>query len=173
MIIVDSCGWLEWFSDGKMADKYEPYLTDRDNILIPTIILFEVYKILKREVGEEKALLAAGYMKNAPAIPLDETLVLAAADISLQEGLAMADAIIVAAARANNCKIITSDSDLKDQPEVTYIPKNWSAPVISGWCEVTGFIQVMGFIQEDLAVAGGIKKVFQDKNIIHIAYWSI
>ena len=58
MIIVDSCGWLEWFSDGKLADEYEPYLTDRDNILIPAIILFEVYKILKREVGEEKALLA-------------------------------------------------------------------------------------------------------------------
>jgi predicted nucleic acid-binding protein len=124
MIIVDSCGWLEWFSDGRLADEYEPYLTDRDNIVIPAIILFEVYKILKREVGEEKALLAAGYMKNSPAIQLDETLALAAADISLQEGLAMADAIIVAAARANNCKIITSDSDLKDQPGVTYIPKN-------------------------------------------------
>ena len=124
MIIIDSCGWLEWFSDGKLADEYETYLTDRDNILIPAIILFEVYKILKREVGEEKALLAAGYMKNFPAIPLDETLALAAADISLQESLSMADAIIVAAARANNCKIITSDSDLKDQPGVTYIPKN-------------------------------------------------
>jgi hypothetical protein len=32
-------------------------------------------KILKREVGEEKALLAAGYMKNSPVIPLDETLI--------------------------------------------------------------------------------------------------
>ena len=124
MIIVDSCGWLEWFSDGNLADEYETYLTDRDNIVIPATILFEVYKILKREVGEEKALLAAGYMKNSPVIPLDETLALAAADISLQESLAMADAIIVAAARANNCKIITSDSDLKNQPDVIYIPKN-------------------------------------------------
>ena len=124
MIIVDSCGWLEWFSDGKLAGEYEKYLTDRDNILIPAIILFEVYMVLKREAGEEKALLAAGYMKNSPVIPLDETLALAAADISLQENLAMADAIIVAAARANNCKIITSDSDLKDQPGVIYIPKN-------------------------------------------------
>jgi len=124
MIIVDSCGWLEWFTDGKLANNYEKYLVDQNNILMPAIILYEVYKILKREVGEEKALLAAGYMKNSPVIPLDEALALAAADVALQESLAMADAIIVAAARSNSCKIITSDADLKDQSEVVYIPKN-------------------------------------------------
>ena len=124
MVIVDSCGWLEWFTDGKLADAYQKYLADQDNLLVPAIIVYEVYKVLKREVGEEKALLAAGYMKNSPVIPLDETLALAAADIALQESLAMADAIIVAAARAQNCKIISSDSDLKNQPNVDYIPKN-------------------------------------------------
>lgn len=124
MIIVDSCGWLEWFTNGKLADSYERYLVDQDNILMPAIILYEVYKILKREVGEEKALLAAGYMKNSPVIPLDEALALAAADVALQESLSMADAMIVAAARSNNCKIITSDVDLKDQAGVEYIPKN-------------------------------------------------
>jgi predicted nucleic acid-binding protein len=124
MIVVDSCGWLEWFTDGQLADKYEKYLVDQDNILMPAIILYEVYKILKREVGEEKALLAAGYMKRSPVIPLDEALALTAADIALQDSLAMADAIIVATARASNCKIITSDSDLKNQPNVKYIPKN-------------------------------------------------
>ena len=124
MIIVDSCGWLEWFTDGKLADSYERYLVDQDNILIPVIILYEVYKIIKREVGEEKALLAAGYMKNSVIIPLDETLALAAADVALREDLAMADALIVAAARSNNCKIITSDKDLNDQAGVVFIPKN-------------------------------------------------
>ncbi len=124
MIIVDSCGWLEWFVDGKLAGKYKSYLADPENLLLPVIILFEVYRILKREAGEEKALLAAGYMKNASVIPLDETLALAAADISLQEKLAMADSIIVAASRAFDCKIITSDSDLKTQANVYYIPEN-------------------------------------------------
>lgn len=124
MNIVDSCGWLEWFTNGVLADEYERYLADQENLAMPAIILFEVYKVLKREVGEERALIAAGYMKNSNIIPLDETLALAAADISLQESLAMADAIIVAAARAHSCKIITSDSDLKDQPGVIYMPKN-------------------------------------------------
>ncbi|MBW2266615.1 MAG: type II toxin-antitoxin system VapC family toxin [Deltaproteobacteria bacterium] len=123
MVIVDSCGWLEWFTDGKLADEYEKYLAVPDKLLLPTIVLYEVYKILKREVGEEKALFAVGYMNNSPVIPLDESLALAAADIALRERLAMADAIIVAAARANDCKVITSDLDLKDQTNVKYIPK--------------------------------------------------
>ena len=122
MVIVDSCGWLEWFADGKLADKYQEYLGDRENLLVPAIILYEVYKILKREAGEERALLAVGYMKNSTIIPLDETLALAAADIALQDDLAMADAIIVAVARSHNCTIISSDSDLKDQPNVKFIP---------------------------------------------------
>ena len=124
MVIVDSCGWLEWFTDGTLAEAYHKFLADPDNLLVPAIVLYEVYKVLKREVGEEKALRAAGYMKNSPVIPLDETLAFAAADIALQENLAMADAIIVATARAHNAAIITSDSDLKDQPNVDYLPKN-------------------------------------------------
>ena len=124
MIIVDSCGWLEWFTDGKLANKYRKYLADQENLLMPAIILYEVYKILKREVNEEKALLAVGYMKNSPVIPLDETLALSAADIALQENLAMADAIIVATSRLHNCTIISSDSDLKNQPNVSFVQKN-------------------------------------------------
>ena len=124
MIIVDSCGWLEWFTDGKLANKYQKYLADQENLLVPAILLYEVYKILKREVDEEKALLAVGYMKNSSVIPLDETLALSAADIALQENLAMADAIIVATSRFYNCTIISSDSDLKNQPNVNFIQKN-------------------------------------------------
>ena len=124
MIIVDSCGWLEWFTDGELADKYKDYLADQDKLLIPAIIVYEVYKVLKRETSEEKALLAAGYMKKSSVISLDATLAIAAADIALQEKLAMADAIIVAVSRAHNCRIISSDSDLKDQSNVKYIPKN-------------------------------------------------
>jgi hypothetical protein len=44
MVIVDSCGWLEWFADGELADAYRRYLADQDNLLVPAIILYEVYK---------------------------------------------------------------------------------------------------------------------------------
>lgn len=123
MIIVDSCGWLEWFTGGKLADRYKRYLADPKNMMMPAIVLYEVYKILKREAGEEKALLAVGYMKNSPVITADEVLALAAADIALQEKLAMADAIVLATARLNHCKLITSDADLKNQACVKFIAK--------------------------------------------------
>jgi len=123
MIIVDSCGWLEWFTDGALADNYKQYLADSDNILVPAIVLYEVYKVLKRGAGEEKALLAAGYMRSSRLIPFDDTLALAAADIALQKNLAMADAIIVAVSKAHNCRIISSDADLKDLDNVDYIEK--------------------------------------------------
>ncbi len=123
MIIVDSCGWLEWFTDGKLANSYKEFLASPDNILVPAIILYEVYKILKREAGEEKALLAAGYMKKSQVVPLDDNLALVAADIALKEKLAMADAIIVAISQVYNCKIISSDADLKRLANVYYISK--------------------------------------------------
>ena len=78
MIIVDSCGWLEWFTDGKLAEQYKEYLNDSDNILMPAIIIYEVYKVLKRNVSEEKALLAIGYMKNSKVVLFDDNLALEA-----------------------------------------------------------------------------------------------
>ncbi len=30
MIIVDSCGWLEWFTDGKLANSYKEFLASPD-----------------------------------------------------------------------------------------------------------------------------------------------
>lgn len=124
MMIVDSCGWLEWFTDGKLADLYHEFLADPDKLLVPSIILYEVYKVLKREAGEEKALLAVGYMKNSRVVPLDETLAFAATDVALKENLAIADAVIVASARAHDCTIITSDADLMHQAKVHYLPKS-------------------------------------------------
>jgi len=124
MVIVDSCGWLEWFSDGLLAQKYQKHLENKNELLVPVIVLYEVYKILKREVGEEKALLAFGHMKSSAIIPCEENLVLRAADLSLLHNLAMADAMVYASAIENNCKLITSDSDLKGLPHVTFIPKS-------------------------------------------------
>jgi predicted nucleic acid-binding protein len=123
MVIVGSCGWLEWFSDGMLAQKYQKYLENKKELLVPTIVLYEVYKILKREVREEKALLAIGHMKSSKVIPFDENLALQAADLSLLHNLAMADAIVYAATLEYNCKLITSDGDLKNLPQVTFIPK--------------------------------------------------
>jgi predicted nucleic acid-binding protein len=123
MYLVDSCGWLEWFSDGPLAKSYREYLERPDRLTVPVIVLSEVYKILKREAGEEKALLAVGHMKSAQVVELDELLALKAADLGLRHGLAMAGSMVYATGLQRNCEIVTSDTDLKDLPGVRFIPK--------------------------------------------------
>ena len=123
MILVDSVGWIEFFTDGPLAGEYAKYLQKPSEVIVPTIVLYEVYKKIKNEKSEEAALVAVATMQNAQIIPLTEELSLSAADASLRHKLAMADAIVYASAIQEGAKVVTSDNDLKDLPQVTYFPK--------------------------------------------------
>ena len=46
-----------------------------------------------------------------------------AADLSLEHGLAMADALILATAKLFRAELITSDRDFERVPGVAYLPK--------------------------------------------------
>jgi hypothetical protein len=41
----DSYGWLEWFTDGKLADAYQRYISNQDSLLVPAITLYEVSSV--------------------------------------------------------------------------------------------------------------------------------
>jgi len=121
MILVDSYGWIEYFAGGKLADRYARYIETTEERILPTIIIYEVYKKLKAQVGEEQAVEAYAHMLNARVVQLTEDIALKAADISLATGLSMADAIIYATAMNNNAKLVTSDPHLKNLEGVTFI----------------------------------------------------
>ena len=97
MTLVDSVGWIEFFTNGSLAAQYEKHLDSTSNI-VPTIILFVVYKKIKREKSEEMALVAIATMQKALIVSLTEELSLAAADVGLKYKLAMADSIVYATA---------------------------------------------------------------------------
>jgi predicted nucleic acid-binding protein len=120
--VIDSSGWIEYFVDGPNAEAYEPYIRD-EPLVIPSIVLYEVHKIIRREASEEQALIAAGHLQGHGVTPLDEALALDAAEASLSHGLAMADAIVFATAARFEAELVTSDADLKGLPRVTYIAK--------------------------------------------------
>lgn len=120
-ILLDSSGWIEFFTGGRLADRYAEYLTARHTIITPTIVLYEVYKKIKREKGEETALLCSGRLQATEVIQLTESIPYLAADMSLRHGLAMADAIVYATANDQDAEIVTGDADLKDLPGVTHI----------------------------------------------------
>lgn len=119
--VIDSSGWIEFFAGGPLADRYATYLKPAAELVTPTIVLYEVYKKLKREYGEETAMLAAGQLHGTQLIPLTEALALHAAHLSLEHSLAMADAIVYATAQDQRAQLVTSDADLKDLPTVIYL----------------------------------------------------
>ncbi len=123
MKVVDSSGWVEFLSDGPLADEYSRHLEAPEQVLTPAIVLFEVYKWVKRERGEEDALLVAAQLQKTEIVPLTPTIALTAADSSLEHGLAMADAIVYATAATHEAELVTSDQDFATLPGVSYLEK--------------------------------------------------
>ena len=59
-VLLDSSGWIEFFTGGPLAERYAPYLTSRHQLITPTIVLYEVYKKIKRERGEGDGVIVLG-----------------------------------------------------------------------------------------------------------------
>ena len=123
MNIVDSSGWLEYFADGPNARHFYIPLNDAESLVVPVISVYEVFKVVLRESGENEALQAVAAMQKGRVVDLTSRLAMAASKLSLQYGLPMADSIILATARAFDCSIWTQDSDFKDISGVKYFPK--------------------------------------------------
>ncbi|HEY4641088.1 MAG TPA: type II toxin-antitoxin system VapC family toxin [Thermoanaerobaculia bacterium] len=122
MIIIDSSGWIEFFTDGPLSDEYARRLRTLSSVLTPTIVLYEVYKRLRRELSEDDAVIAVSAMQRTRVIDLNQEIALTAADLSLDHGLAMADSIILATARMHRAELVTSDADFDGIAGVTYLP---------------------------------------------------
>ena len=123
MILVDSSGWVELLVDGPAADEYARALVDEDDVLVPTIVLYEVYKWARRERGEQTAMIVAGQMARCCVVELDQTIALTAADQAIDRGLAMADALVYATARVHDVPVMTSDTDFEGLDGVRYLPR--------------------------------------------------
>jgi predicted nucleic acid-binding protein len=122
LILVDSCGWLEFLADGPLAEEYAPYFAKPEEIVTPSIVIYEVTKKVSREEGKERALFIAAQMQQTKLVPFDGRLALVAADVSLRWGLPMADAIVYATGVECGCKVVTSDHHFKELPGTIFIP---------------------------------------------------
>ncbi len=123
MILVDTCGWIEWLTNGVLSSQYEPYFNQVDSMLVPTSVQFELYKWVTRKKGIQLALEAIALTEQARVIPLSTSITLAAADISAEHKLSFADSIIYATAQFHQAELMTSDNHFKDLPDVSYFEK--------------------------------------------------
>ena len=124
MNIVDSSGWLAYFADEPNAGHFLPPLHDTASLVVPTVTIYEVFKVVFRESGENEALQAAVAMRKGTVVDLTSALAVSAARISLENGIPMADSIIMATANVYAATIWTQDSDFKNFNKVKYFSKN-------------------------------------------------
>ena len=123
MNVVDSSGWLEYLKDGANAEFFALPIQDADKLATPTICLYEVFKRVLLEFGEERALDAVGSMCVGEIVGLNRQNAIDAALLSTDLKLAMADSIILATARAHAATLWTQDAHFKDVEGVRYIEK--------------------------------------------------
>ncbi len=123
MNIVDSSGWLAYFADEPQAKHFHKPLNDSSSLVVPTITLYEVFKVVLRETTENEALHAIAAMQKGKIVDLTPSLAITASKLSLEYSLPMADSIILATAKGNEAVIWTLDSDFKKIKGVKYFPK--------------------------------------------------
>lgn len=118
--LIDSSAWIEFFSAGPKANRIEKFLKPPHKPILSSIVTYEVYKKIKAIKGEVIAVTLLAQMEKISheIIPLDQTLAMAAADLSLDHKIPMADAIVYATAKLADATLITLDAHFKDLPGV-------------------------------------------------------
>ncbi len=124
MNLVDSSGWLEYFADGENADFFAPAIETVDELVVSAINLYEVFKKVFQQRGEDAALQAVAAMQAGKVVEVDATLAITAAKISAEMSLPMADSIILATARMHQATLWTQDADFEGIEGVRYIEKS-------------------------------------------------
>jgi predicted nucleic acid-binding protein len=123
MNVVDSSGWLEYLADGPNADFFAPAVEDLGALIVPSLTLFEVFKAISRQRGENDALQAVAVMHQGTVVDLDSATAIDAARLSLEHKIPMADSIILATSISHGAILWTQDSDFKDMNGIKYIKR--------------------------------------------------
>jgi predicted nucleic acid-binding protein len=122
--LVDSSGWLEYFTDGKNAGKFAAVIENTERLMVSAINIYEVYKKVIGQRDEDAALEAVAAMQQAKVIEVTSSIAMQAAKFSHIFKIPLADSIIYITARDNNAVVWTQDADFKDMEGVKYFEEN-------------------------------------------------
>ena len=123
MNVVDSSGWIEFFLAGPNGPIFKPVIEQRDQLLVPTIALFEVHKILSRSLSAELVDRCLDVMRLGRVLDLTDRRAIAASKVARQHGLALADAAMYSMAQEHGASFWTQDVDYQNLPDVRYFAK--------------------------------------------------
>ena len=123
MNLVDSSGWIEYLQDTPRADLFAAAIEDRNQLLVPTIALFEVHRVLNRSLPTDLVNRCLNVMRLGRVLDLTDARAVAASHIAAQHKLAMADAAMYAIALEFGASFWTQDVDYQGLPGVRYQAK--------------------------------------------------
>jgi toxin FitB len=121
--LVDSSAWLEYLADGPNAQFFAPAIEKRSELVVPTIVVFEVFKRVLQQRNAHAALESVAVLREGRLVDLTATIAMAAANVSQSEKLPMANSIIIATARAENAVVWTQDSGFQGRPGIKFRAK--------------------------------------------------
>ncbi len=123
MNLVDSSAWLAYFADEPTADFFSEAIEDTDLLVVPSVCIYEVFKVVLKERGEDAAFSAAAAMHQGTLVNLDADLAMQAAALGLEEGLAFADSVIYAFAKKHDAILWTQDAHFEGKLGVRFKAK--------------------------------------------------
>jgi predicted nucleic acid-binding protein len=124
MNVVDSSGWLEYFTKGYNSAFFAPIIQHIESLIVPTISLYEVCKKTAQQCSEEELLNVIGWMSSGIVVDLTKEIALTAAELSLEHKMPMADSIMLATAQIMDATLWTQDEHFIGVEGVKYIVKN-------------------------------------------------
>jgi len=123
MNLVDSSGWLEYFADGRNANYFAPVLEDTENLIVSTINIYEVFKRVLQQRGEDSALKAVALMHQAGVVDVTSPIAMDAVKLSTDLKLPMADSLILATTRSCGAILWTQDAHFVGLPNIKFRKK--------------------------------------------------
>ena len=117
--VVDSSAWLEYFADTPRARLFAAAIEDTRRLVVPVITVYEVFKKVRRERGDDEALQAVAAMLHGRIVEVDVTLALEAGQLDLP----LADSLVYAAALRAGATLWTQDADFDGVAGVKYFPR--------------------------------------------------
>ncbi len=123
MISIDSSGWIERLTSGPKSSRYNRIIdsASQDELITSVVVFYDVYRKIKRAMGEEIALEAVAALSQTRVVGIDPTISLEATDFRPACGLHMADAIVYATSSRYSAELYTSDNNLKKLKGVAFV----------------------------------------------------
>jgi toxin FitB len=120
MNLVDSSGWIEYFFSGPNASFFAGPIEATQELVVPTICLYEVFKKVNSVADKARALQVIAQMKQGRVVELTENVALKASLLSIKHRLPMADSLIYATAQKLAAIVWTQDDHFRDFPGVRF-----------------------------------------------------